>query len=118
MNKRILVLDDDANTLNIVAEALNYEGFEVRAESNTADIVDLIEHCSPDLVLVDDLLRGIDGVEVCNQIKKDKKTAHIPVIMVSAYPKVVNPSGNYGYNAFIAKPFDLKNLVAQINQLT
>jgi CheY-like chemotaxis protein len=118
MSKRILVLDDDADTLNTVAEVLNYEGFEVRAELNTDNIVDLIKHYSPDLVMVDYLLKGVNGGELCNQIKKDGKTAHIPVIIVSAYPRLTNSLGRYGCNAFIAKPFDLENLVQQINELT
>lgn len=112
--KKILIIDDDEAVLDVMKEALMYEGFEVEV-SYTSDNVDyLINKHLPDLLLIDYILRGVNGGEICHQVKKNPSTQEMPVIIVSAYPRVLASLGNYGCDKFIPKPFDLCDLVGSI----
>lgn len=115
MAKRILILDDDKAVLEALEAALEYANFDVKTARESDDIFKDIEEFNPDLVLIDYLLRGINGGELCHQIKSNSRTAQLPVILISAYPRVLLSLGDYGCNAFMAKPFDLSDLVSQIN---
>ncbi|TZF83692.1 response regulator [Pedobacter sp. BS3] len=112
MKKRILILDDDAGTLDVLTEALYYENFEVMATNDNSRFFEIIKEYKPDLVLLDYLLNGINGGEICHQLKRNFQS--LPVIMMSAYPRVFLSLGTYGCNEFIPKPFDLFKLVDRI----
>jgi CheY-like chemotaxis protein len=116
--KRILVIDNDPAILDVMQEALTYEGFEVTTVEGTQDINKLVKATAPQLVLIDYLLNGINGGELCHQIKTSPATGALPVILLSAYPRVLNSLGTYGCDAFIAKPFDLSLLIDQVQALT
>lgn len=116
-NKRVLVIDDDNDTLDVMEEILTYEGFEVRSLADTSNVFPEINRYSPDIIILDYILRGINGGDICHQIKVNPYTANVPVILMSAYPRVFNSLGSYGCNIFIAKPFDLNDLVGQIHHL-
>ncbi|MGN6180204.1 MAG: response regulator [Mucilaginibacter sp.] len=118
MCKRILILDDDKDVLDVMQEALTYEGFEVQTISATENIFPVLEQYRPDILLIDYLLNGINGGEICSQIKKNEHTHNLPVVILSAYPRVINSLGYYQCNKFISKPFDLDELVGGINLLT
>lgn len=64
------------------------------------------------------MLNGINGGELCHQIKSSGQNGGLPVMIFSAYPRVIQSLGFYGCNAFMPKPFDLSLLVAQVNALT
>ncbi|AMR30584.1 hypothetical protein A0256_03660 [Mucilaginibacter sp. PAMC 26640] len=108
--KKILVLDDTEDIINLIKDILSEEDYEVKGFTHTDDIIKLIKAEKPDLVLIDYLLTGINGGEFCHQIKKHEDTAHTPVIMLSAHARVLNSLGNYGWDAFIEKPFDIDDL--------
>ncbi|QJD96689.1 response regulator [Mucilaginibacter robiniae] len=115
--RKILILDDDADILDVMQEALQYEGFEVAVASGTDNIFSLLNKHQPDLLMVDYILNGINGGELCHQVKADQHTRQLPVIIVSAYPKVFKSLGYYGCNAFMPKPFDLDELTSTITNL-
>ncbi|MBV8389739.1 MAG: response regulator transcription factor [Mucilaginibacter sp.] len=116
--KKVLILDNDESVLDVMNEALTYEGFAVKTIEQTEDILPVIENFNPDLVIVDYILHGINGGEVCHQIKVNKQTSSLPVILVSAYPRVFKSLGDYGCDDFIPKPFDLEDFVERIRKLT
>ena len=116
--KRVLLFDNDEEVLDVMKEALNYEGFDVCGISETDDIFTVIADYQPDLVILDYLLTGINGGEICHQIKTSQKTAGLPVMLISAYPKVLLSLGDYGCDDFIPKPFDLTDLINRIQKLT
>ncbi|RYU91213.1 response regulator [Mucilaginibacter terrigena] len=116
MNKRLLIVDDDAGVLDVMKEVFEYENFEVKTLQCTSDILNDVAAYNPDVVLIDYILTGINGGELCHQLKHHDKTAHMPVIMVSAYTNVLNSLGHYGYDSFIAKPFDINTLLAEVNK--
>lgn len=117
-HKKILVVDDDNDILEVMQEALRYEGYEVSGLQRTDNIFPDIIQYQPDLVILDYLLAGVNGGELCHQIKINRHTEKIPVILMSAYPKVLQSLGDYGCNVFIPKPFDLSNLIECVQLLT
>jgi DNA-binding response OmpR family regulator len=114
MTKRILLIDDEVSILEILEDFLTSAGFHVKILTKTEDIFSSIAAYQPDLALVDYLLNGINGGEVCAQIKKNEQTRHIPVILMTAYPRVLLSLGTYSCDEFIEKPFDLDHLVKRI----
>ncbi len=118
MGKRILILDDDLGVLEALNEALSYENFDVRIVTDIDSFYLVLADFQPDLIMLDFLLNGINGGEICHQLKVNSRTRNLPVILMSAYPRVFGSLGNYGCDGFIAKPFDLNDLIEMINTYT
>jgi DNA-binding response OmpR family regulator len=116
--KHVLILDNDPDVLDIMQEALTYECLGVTCADDASDIFNLIDDHKPDLLMIDYLLDGINGGEICHQVKVNPKTHNLPVIIMSAYPRVLLSLGTYGSDDFIAKPFDLEDMVSRIKKLT
>jgi len=116
MLKRILILDDNQDILDIVEEALTYEQFEVHATTRAGDIIPLIKKINPNLVLLDYRVSGTNGGEVCKLIKSSPDFGDVPVIIFSAYVSS-KELFNYGCDAVINKPFNLDELITKINTL-
>jgi len=117
MAKRILIIEDDEDILQVLETVLEYNDFTVNGLNRTDDILQAVQDYEPDLVLTDYLLSGTNGGKICQQIKSNKDTCHIPVILISAYPELASSLGNFGFDAFINKPFDINVLVTRINGL-
>lgn len=116
MQKRILVIDNDQDILEAVDAALSMEDYSVETSPIVEDIFKMIHEKNPDLILIDYLLFGINGGELCHMIKSEPSTAHLPVIIFSGYPKVIQSLGTYNCDAFISKPFDLDNFMTVIKE--
>lgn len=117
MAKRILVLDDNQDLLDIVHETLTYEDFEVQSTSQSDTIISLAETFIPDLVILDYRVNGVNGGEMCMQIKSHPRFKNTPVIIYSAYINHDSELLAYGCDAIIIKPFDLTELVEKVNSL-
>jgi DNA-binding response OmpR family regulator len=117
MLKRVLVLDDNQDILEIVHEALTYEQFEVKSTGESIKVMPLVEEFYPDLVILDYRVAGKNGGELCRQIKSHPKYSSIPVIIFSAYISHNDELLAYGCDAVINKPFDLVELIATVNSL-
>lgn len=114
MQKRILVIDNDQDILEAVDAALSMENYSVETSPIVEDIFQMIHDKNPDLILIDYLLYGINGGELCHMIKTEPSTSHLPVIIFSGYPKVLQSLGTYDCDAFISKPFELDNFMKVI----
>lgn len=117
MSKRILVLDDNQDILDIVREVLSYEGFEVQGTAKGADVIPLVENFNPNLVILDYRVADVNGGEICQAIKAHPSFSNTPVIIFSAYINKQEEMFNYGCDAIINKPFDLTELVETVNGL-
>ena len=116
---RILVVDDDIDILSVMEILLTMKGFEVEVTAKGENTFQKIDTFRPDLILLDVLISGHDGRTICKQLKSNEATKHIPVIMFSAHPGAAATIADYGANDFIAKPFDVNNLIQKVNtQLT
>ncbi len=114
MSQKILIVEDDRDILTVLTDILEQEGYEVIGLTFTDSIINSVADCNPNLVILDFLLAGINGGELCHEIKTHKDTRHLPVIMLSAFPRVLESLGNYGSDAFISKPFDIEDLTKKV----
>ena len=112
--EKILVVDDNMDILNVVSLILTSNGFEVNTISNGNDAMSSMEKFKPDLVLLDVYLGGMDGRDICNNLKSKEETKHIPVIMFSAHSNQKDIFDNCNAQDFIGKPFEIKELVGKI----
>jgi DNA-binding response OmpR family regulator len=117
MLKRILVLDDNQDILDIISEALLYEKFEVKVTLDCEDIIALTETYKPDLIILDYHLAGTNGKDICHQLKAHPGLGHIPVIICSAYIRSDVDFSSWGCDGVIAKPFGLDELTDKVNNL-
>lgn len=111
---KILVVDDDTDILSVMEILLKMKGFEVEVTTKGENTFPKIETFKPDLILLDVLISGHDGRTICRKLKSSKETMHIPVIMFSAHPAAAASILEYGADDFIAKPFDVSNLLQKI----
>jgi DNA-binding response OmpR family regulator len=117
MLKRILVLDDHQDMLDVVHEALTYEKFQVKVTSDSRNILSIAENFNPDVLIMDYKLTGSKGGEVCKMIKSNKNLRNTPVIICSAYINRNIDVMACGCDAVLAKPFGLDELVDKVNNL-
>jgi len=110
---RILIVDDDSNICQLIKLYLEKEGYESRAVYNGKQALDVFREFTPNLVILDIMLPGIDGWQVCREIRK---FSSIPIIMLSArdetFDKVLGLE--LGADDYVVKPFEPKELVARI----
>ena len=113
---KILVVDDDLDILVVMEILLSMKGFEVDVTAKWENTFDKIKSFNPDLILLDVLISGNDGRTLCKQLKSKSDTKHIPIIMFSAHPSAAATINEYGADDFIAKPFDVNDLLAKVNK--
>src|SRR5665213_635535 len=111
---RILVVDDDTDILSVMEILLTMKGFEVEVTTKGENTFPKIASFKPDLILLDVLISGYDGRTICRELKASQETSHIPVIMFSAHPGAAASIADYGADDFIAKPFDVTNLLQKV----
>lgn len=114
--KKILVIEDEADILEVIEYNLKREGFRVVCVSDGEEGVKEARSMAPDLVLLDLMLPGLDGIEVCRKLKGDSITGNIPIIMVTAKGEESDIVLGLGVGAddYVAKPFSPKELVARV----
>lgn len=116
MREKILIVEDEKDIVKMLEYNLKKEGFRVISASDGEDALDLAVREHPDILLLDLMLPGIDGLEVCRSLKKESRTSSIPVIMLTAKgqesDKVVGLE--LGADDYITKPFSPRELVARI----
>lgn len=110
---KILVVDDDTNISELISLYLNKEGYETREVANGKLAVEVFKEYRPDLVLLDIMLPGMDGYDVCKEIRKNSRT---PVIMLTAKGEVFDKvlGLELGADDYMVKPFDPKELMARV----
>jgi two-component system, OmpR family, alkaline phosphatase synthesis response regulator PhoP len=115
----ILIIEDEKDIVESLEYSLKKEGFKVSKAYDGLNGLRLAEEKIPSLVLLDLMIPGIDGLEVCRRIKKNPKTAAVPVIMLTAKgsetDRVVGLE--VGADDYIVKPFSMKELIARIKTI-
>ena len=112
---KILVVDDDLEILSVVKLMLTMNNFTVETVSNWKDINDKIIDFQPNLILLDVSLGGADGRNICKNLHLSDETKNIPVILFSANPENGIKYDQWLAQAFIAKPFQLSDMIETIN---
>jgi len=114
----ILVVDDLPQNVRLLDAVLSPQGFRVATASSGKEALDVLSKEHPDLVLLDILMPGIDGYEVCRRIREDPGTAFLPVIMITASEGEDKIRAiESGADDFVHKPFDQAELVARVRSL-
>ena len=115
----VLVVDDYQDAREMYAEYLTFSGFRVAEAANGVDAVRLATELSPDIILMDLSLPGMDGWEATRRIKLDERTKHIPVIALTghALPGVSTSAKDAGCDAFIIKPCLPDAVVGEVRRL-
>lgn len=109
-------MDDDNDIVDIIKIILEDEGYEVSTLTNGREVMQTISLQRPDLILLDVMLGGIDGRDICRAIKGDVLLQDIPIVMISASHNLHNLLSEEGSpNDFIAKPFDIDHLIKKVN---
>lgn len=118
-SKKIVIVDDDTAILDSLATFLDFEGFEVNTFVRGAELFPFVEKTSvPNLILLDMWLSGEDGRDICRQLKANENTKDIPVVIMSASRGLEHTALKSGANAFIAKPFEINDMINKLQQLT
>ncbi|MFO7610831.1 MAG: response regulator [Candidatus Krumholzibacteriia bacterium] len=117
--RKVLIADDEANIRNILDFTLHAEGFDVVAARNGDDAFTLALGEQPDLVILDVMMPGTNGFETCRRLKADRRTARIPVILLTARSGRDDrrTGGEGGADAYVTKPFSPGKLIAAVQDL-
>ena len=114
--KKVLVIDDDPDILEAVQMVLSSDGYESEGTTKGEETFEYVQNHKPDLIILDVLLSGNDGRNICKALKQDKSTQHIPVIMISAHPTARESTKECGADSFISKPFSVSGLLAEVGK--
>ncbi|MBN1314758.1 MAG: response regulator [Anaerolineales bacterium] len=116
----ILIVDDDRAILEILDAALRPEGYNLALASNGRKALELLQDLSPDLILLDVMMPGMDGYEVCQFVRSDPNLAQVPIIMITALSDRSHllKSLNAGADDFLTKPVNLFELKARVRTIT
>jgi len=116
MKETILIVEDEKDIVKMLDYNLKKEGFKTLSVRNGEDAIDSARGERPDIIILDLMLPGIDGLEVCKTLKADSKTTSIPIIMLTAKSqesdKVVGLE--LGADDYVTKPFSPRELIARI----
>ncbi|MFT3934011.1 MAG: response regulator [Chitinophagaceae bacterium] len=112
----VLLLDDDRDICVMVEAIIKYAGFKVFSFSSPTQLPEVLEAYSTKLLLMDMLLSGTDGRDICRNLKNNPSTSHIKVIMMSAHPDADKSCRDAGADDFIAKPFDMDYFLGRVKQ--
>jgi two-component system cell cycle response regulator len=119
MTARVLVVDDILSNVKLLEAKLSAEYFEVMSAFNGLECLAKMEETIPDIVLLDVMMPGMDGFEVCRRIKNNPRTAHVPVVMVTALDQPSDRVAGLeaGADDFLTKPVDDAALFARVRSL-
>jgi len=113
----VLVVDDDEDMLIMMQHMLMAEGYVPLISPNAQNAMEIISHRNPAMVLLDLRMIGIDGGDICQQIKSDPYTSSIPVIILSANHNIESIAKDCGADAYLTKPFSLQKFKEVFHQL-
>lgn len=113
-NGKILIVDDDKNICELLRLYIEKEGYEAEIANDGETALDIFDACNPDLMLLDIMLPGLDGWQVCREIRK---RSNKPIIMITAKGEVFDKvlGLELGADDYVVKPFEAKEVIARIN---
>ena len=119
MSHRILIVDDEPNIVVPLQFLMEQKGYQVRIAENGEAAIEAIETFKPDLVLLDIMLPGINGFEVCQTIRDNKDLGNIKIVLVTALGREIDMEKGIalGADAYITKPFSNTEIVDRVREL-
>ena len=119
MPVKVLVIDDEVDIVALVRYHLEKAGMQCLEGVDGATALRLIREHRPDLLLLDLMLPGLDGLEICRQLRRDPATAHLPIIMLTAKAEEVDRvvGLEVGADDYVVKPFSPRELIARVRAI-
>lgn len=116
---KVLVIDDETNIIEFIKLGLGYEGFQVESASDGPQGLAAAQRVDPDIVVLDLMLPGMDGLEVCRRLRTNPTTQDVPVLMLTAKDEVRDRviGLETGADDYLVKPFDFVELLARIRAI-
>ena len=116
---KILVVDDTPHNVKLLADLLTAKGYDVRTAASGAEALALLPGFDPDIVLLDVMMPGMSGYEVCQKIRSDPETRLLPVVLVTALDAAEERVKGIeaGADDFLSKPFNTSELLARVRSL-
>ena len=113
---KILVVDDDVQMLELIGQLLEREGYRVMTATSAREVTTLLKSHVPDLFIIDVMLRDVDGLTLCRQLRRDQHTKNQPIIFIASQnsPYDVTDALAVGGDDYIAKPFAVRELIARL----
>lgn len=120
MNKQqsVLLVDDDSDILEALDISFVTFGYHTHCTTQGSQVLSLVDDLKPDIIVLDVMLSGIDGRDICQLLKQKVETKSIPIIMISARQDVKESSLAVGADVFLPKPFDVFELGQVAQKLT
>ncbi len=119
MAKKILIIEDEENLVELLRFRLEANGYEVEAAYNGEEGLGKIKKIKPDIVVLDVMMPKMHGYEVCMRAKKNEATRNIPIIVLTAHTQTgdIDEAKKCGADYFISKPFEPTQLLEEIKRL-
>ncbi|MEW6516345.1 MAG: response regulator [candidate division FCPU426 bacterium] len=119
MNKTIVVVDDEKDIRGLIDIILSAQRYTVIPAKSGQELFDVLARIRPDLILLDVMMPGLDGFEVCGRLKQSPATRDIPVVMltVMADPREVQKGWEAGADAYLTKPFEPQEFEREIRAI-
>ncbi|MEK7288440.1 MAG: response regulator [Elusimicrobiota bacterium] len=119
VKQKILVIDDDEHIIKLLAVVLGNSGYEIAVAAGPAEGLGLAFKNKFDLIILDLLMKPIDGLDVLTQLRKDNSTKSVPVLMLTVADQIkdIDAAQNSGATAYMAKPINVARLQAKVAQL-
>jgi DNA-binding response OmpR family regulator len=119
MAERILIVDDEPNIVISLEYLMQREGFETAVAGDGEAALEALARAAPDLVILDVMLPGMNGFDVCERIRADPRWSEIRILMLTAKGRETEIARGVrvGADAYVTKPFSTKDLVAQVRRL-
>lgn len=114
--KKVLLIDDDESILDAISLILEDEGYLIKTTLKGEEAYHTVAEFMPDVILLDVLLSGKDGREICKNLKANPSLKHIPIILISAHPNAEKSIKTCGADYFLAKPFDTEILLKTVKK--
>ena len=119
MEKKILVIEDDPATSRLVDYSLRHEGYQVFTASNGLEGIRKAHDEAPDLIILDVMLPGMDGFEICHRLRSEPDTANLPILMFSAKAQEIDRDTGLkvGADDYLSKPAAPTDIVSHVENL-
>jgi CheY-like chemotaxis protein len=110
-SQKIMLIDDDKDVLDAMSMVLEDNGYEVSSVYKTDLVYNKVLSLKPNLIILDLVLSGRDGKEICRNFKSNELTKSIPIVLSSAHPSADKAAQEAGADGFLPKPFDSEDLI-------
>ncbi|MCD4814122.1 response regulator [bacterium] len=119
MKKKIIVVDDEKDILGLVEKILAFNNYSVALAKDGSELLEKLETFHPDLIILDVMMPGFDGYEICRRLKSEDATKAIPVMLLTvlADPSNIQKGKDAGATAYLTKPFEPRELEREIKKI-